>query len=390
MIHGKRTTIRSEADKQNMHIPGQIKMNVDNIVEGYRVYSQLKELYLRHIKKLKPKDKQLLKSAGLEMNTLTLYKVEHYQKILLEMLTRVNTAPFKYGHIHQVYNEYESGRLYNEGRNGLMNIPKHIRYVSMSGLGYYEYDIVNAHYELLRQLNEIYDGKVLTKVNEYCDKPTTFRKDIAGRLSIPVSILKIGLISIINGASLDWKHRPWNIKKRKKDISAILNTFQKHYRDKNTARAVADAFTSDKDVKDLYDDVKTAREHIVKKMKYKGSGAYETITNHYGKTHRLKYKSGDKFISYGYGVLIAHILQGLEAFMLSKIILKMNKDNKEDFLVPYHDGWISQVSINKKKIQDYLYDETARVLNDYDNDINNVGIRVKITGGNLKDPFKKI
>ena len=390
MIHGKRTTIRSEADKQNMHIPGQIKMNVNNIVEGYRVYSQLKELFLRHIKKLDDKDLRLLKSAGLEMKTLTLYKVEHYQKILLEMLTRVNTAPFKYGHIHQVYNEYESGRLYNEGRNGLMNIPKHIRYVSMSGLGYYEYDMVNAHYELLRQLNEMYGGRVLNKINDYCDKPTVFRKEIAGRLSMPISILKIGLISIINGASLDWKHRPWNIKKRKKDISAILDTFQKHYRDKNTARAVADAFTKDKDVKQIYDDVKIAREHVVKNMKHKGAGAYEVLINHYGKTHRLKYKSGNKFVSYGYGVMVAHILQGLEAFMLSKVILKMNDNNKEDFLVPYHDGWISKVSIDKAKMEKYLYSETAMVLNDYDSKIKKVGIEIKISGGNLRDPFKKV
>ena len=100
--------------------------------------------------------------------------------------------------------------------------------------------------------------------------------------------------------------------------------------------------------------------------------------------------SNNKLIKLSRGQQLSHILQGLEAFMMSEIISESNKDNNTEYLVPYHDGWICKGSINKKYYENHLTNATMRRLSEYDGKEHKEGLEIKISGGSIDDPYKKV
>ena len=160
-------TKKSVIVMKNLYIPNEVKINVNRLTDAWKMYGELRSYQLGQ-RKLNVKTERVLRSAGVNFSKLTAYKIEKWTKTINELMVRSNTAPFKYGHVFQLYNERErGGRLYSEGAYGLQNLPKHIRHIIFSNLDYYDYDIVNCHYNILEQLNNMYGGAILTNINHY-------------------------------------------------------------------------------------------------------------------------------------------------------------------------------------------------------------------------------
>jgi len=141
-------TKKSVIVMKNLYIPNEVKINVNRLTDAWKMYGELRSYQLGQ-RKLNVKTERVLRSAGVNFNGLTPYKIEKWTKTINELMVRSNTAPFKYGHVFQLYNERErGGRLYSEGAYGLQNLPKHIRHIIFSNLDYYDYDIVNCHYNI--------------------------------------------------------------------------------------------------------------------------------------------------------------------------------------------------------------------------------------------------
>ena len=98
----------------------------------------------------------------------------------------------------------------------------------------------------------------------------------------------------------------------------------------------------------------------------------------------------NKLVPLSTGKQLSHILQGLEAFMMSEIISESNRDLNTDFLVPYHDGWVCKGAINKKYYEQHLSNATMKRLNEYHGVTNSVGLNIKLSGGKMDDPYKKV
>ena len=377
--------------EQKLYIPNQVKINIDRLTDAWKMYGELKYYQLGR-KKLSSRTQRVLKSAGVNFKGWTPYKVEKWEKIVNELIVRSNTAPFEYGHIFQLYDERQmGGRLYSQGAYGLQNLPKHIRHIIFSKLGYYDYDMVNCHYTILAQLNKLYGGGALLSVNDYNNNVSKTRKQIAKDTGIEISIVKQLMIGVVYGMSLDYNRKYWHPRKRKKVESKLMETLRNTYGDNNTAVSLASSFVNNTLVKNIYGDVRSASDVILKSVNKTGVGDRQFLENHYGKKIKLSVMgSNNKLIKLSRGQQLSHILQGLEAFMMSEIISESNKDTNTEYLVPYHDGWICKGSINKKYYENHLTNATMRRLSEYDGKEHKEGLEIKISGGSIDDPYKKV
>jgi|TARA_Y100000296_G_scaffold83506_1_gene114512 hypothetical protein len=384
------TTKEAVAVKKQLYIPNQVKINQKRLAEAVGLYGELKYSVLKRIT-LSKRTERILKSAGLKIKDLTPYKAEKYEKTIKELLMRINLEPFDYGHIYQLYSEREfGGRLYNDGANGLMTIPKHIKHIVMSGLGYYDYDLVNCHWNFLEQLNKHYGGGALLYVSEYNSKVKTTRKEIAKEIGVDEDIMKFLLIAMLYGAKLNINEKHWDTDKRRKVGSKVLEKLRGIIGDEKTARVIGRRFFENKFVKGLYGDIQTAKDTILKKCKKTGKGNNTFIENYSGNKIKISVKgAGGKAINRSGGKQLSHLLQGMESFILHDVVAEMDRDKSADFLVPYHDGWVCSGKIDKRYYEQHIFNSTQRLLSEYDGKEADVGISVKISGGAMDDPFKQ-
>ena len=384
-------TKKSQIVMQNLYIPNQVKININRLTDAWKMYGELKYSTLGR-KKLSIRTKRILTSAGVNFTRLTSYKVEKWEKTINELIVRSNTAPFEYGHIFQLYDERErGGRLYSQGAYGLQNLPKHIRHIIFSNLNYYDYDIVNCHYTILEQVNRMYGGSELSNVKQYGLAVSKTRNEIAKETGIHKDIIKTLMIGLVYGMGIDYNYRPWDVKLKKRKMGDLLRTLTATYGDENTAKIYAEKFVNVPIVKGLWADVKMAKDVILTKVKKTGSGDRQFLENHYGKKIKLSVEGeGKKLIKLSGGRQLSHILQGLEAYMMSEIISESNKDADTDYLVPYHDGWVCKGAINKKYYEQHLSNATMKRMSEYDGVDYKVGLDVKISGGKMADPYKKV
>ena len=160
-----------------------------------------------------------------------------------ELLMRTNQLPFEYGHIFQLYGEREfGGRLYSEGANGMLNIPKHIKHIMMSGMGYYDYDLVNAHWNILYQLNRHYGGGMLLHIENYNKNVKKIRKELAKDVGIDEENMKVMLVALLYGASININDKYWSVKKRKMVDTDLLQKLRSWTGDEQTARKIGKEF----------------------------------------------------------------------------------------------------------------------------------------------------
>ena len=386
-------TKKSVIVMKNLYIPNEVKINVNRLTDAWKMYGELRSYHDRQ-KKLNVKTERVLKSAGVNFSKLTAYKIEKWTKTINELMVRSNTAPFKYGHVFQLYNERErGGRLYSEGAYGLQNLPKHIRHIIFSNLDYYDYDMVNCHYNILAQLNTLYGGKELKYINEYNNSVSQTRKQISKETDIDLPIIKTLMIALVYGMDLKYTYRPYDYKLKKKRDGDLLKTLINYCGDESSAKVLAERFTTIPLIRGLWSDVKIARSLILSKGKItKASGKdHGYLENHYGKKIKLMVLGeGDKMNPLADGKRLSHMLQGLEAYMMSEIIAESNKDNDTEFLVPYHDGWVCKGAINKKYYEQHISNATMKRMSEYDGVDYSVGLNIKLSGGKMNDPYKKV
>ena len=83
----------------------------------------------------------------------------------IEMWGQLNIDIIGDGRLAVMYKERNTGRLYTIGYGGLQNIQRELRTMLLSGLGYFDYDMENAHYTILGQYYNFISNNKLTAVN---------------------------------------------------------------------------------------------------------------------------------------------------------------------------------------------------------------------------------
>ncbi|MAG78540.1 hypothetical protein CL616_04205 [archaeon] len=364
-----------------------VDVNRDNILMGNKIYRSLYEYKFYNIA-MSDNVKSLLNTLGIRYKgkgSLNHRQIEDRMKKVANLQYIIGLKHSPGNTVTQLYNEKMSGRLYNEGAMGLQTLPKDIRYLCMGGLGYYEYDIVNCHYELYRQLLRMYGRNSYYSINEYCDGPTEMRDKIANELQISTKPLKVLLLSIINGASKSLRnHKRLNKSGTNTYIvqNKIIKKFIDYCGNEKDGNALAKEFVNNKRVSALFDDCENSWDWLEKQLVYVGNKSKKNnrykLMNPYGLGlpyyNVLKGKKANRKFK---GQLVSHILQGCESMLLSFVI---DKDG-EDFIMPHHDGWISRVKIDKTEYEDMLHKESMKMLCDYDG-IDD-GFRVKIVSRKL-------
>ena len=363
-----------------------VELNRDNILMGQKIYRELYEEKFYNVP-MSDSVKNVLHSLNVDYKRMSHKKIENRLKTMCNMVYRVGLKHSSGNMVTQLYSEKESGRLYNEGMLGLQNVPKDIRYLSMGGLGYYEYDIINCHWELYRQLIRMYGGRVYFSIDEYCKNVTVFRNKVANDIGVSPKILKRLFLSIINGSSKELKDpkvlNKSGTKYIKKD-NAIVKDFIDYCGDDKEGRRLANEFVNHKMVSELFDDCRKSWLWLKKQLVYRGNkdkmnGRYKLV-NPYGleKSVYIRRANG-KYSTRTKGELISHILQGCESMLLGIVIDKEEKM----FVMPHHDGWISKEDIDKKYYKDMLYEKSSAMLNDYDN--LDSGFKVEIKSRKLEN-----
>ncbi len=364
-----------------------VEVNRDNILMGNKIYRALYEHKFYGIE-MSDDIKSSLDTLGIRYKgkgSLNHRQIEDRLKKVASLQYIIQLKHSPGNTVTQLYNEKMSGRLYNEGAMGLQTLPKDIRYLCMGGLGYYEYDIANCHWTLYRQLLRMYGRDSYKGINEYCERPTEVREKIADELRISTKPLKVLLLSIINGVSRGLKnHKKLNKSRTNYYIvtNAIIDKFTKYCGDVNEGKTLAKEFVNNKRVSALFDECEDSWKWLEKKLVYVGdkskkNGRYK-LRNPFGLD--LPYYNiqkggvvGTKFK----GQLVSHILQGCESMLLSFIMTK----EREDFIMPHHDGWISRVKIEKSAYEDMLYRKSRELMYEYDG--MDEGFRVNIVSRKL-------
>ena len=132
----------------------------------------------------------VLQNIRVDINKLSKAKLERLHKHSLEVMNKTSIDIVGEGRMLQLYTEKDSGRLYGDGWLNLQTMPKEMRYIAMAGLGYYEYDMENAHYNILYQYNRLSGGVALDEIGRYIKDTEGVRNKVATDIGVEVSVIK--------------------------------------------------------------------------------------------------------------------------------------------------------------------------------------------------------
>jgi hypothetical protein len=202
----------------------------------------------------------------------------------------------------------------------------------MGGLGYWDYDIQNCHFTLMKHIAEYYGYKKMDSIELYLKEKTKIRKRLSLLVDEDMSIIKQILLSILYGSSQ-------TIRKGNAVTDLVGG--------KKQSELNADAF-----VDKLYKDIKGLTEHIVgitetdrhkhPYLKIHGQKVlyYENIR------HKRLSVMGENGKKTPGRKILAHILQGLESKILDVIMGKVGGNIK----VLIHDGFILEQFVEHKEL----------------------------------------
>ena len=255
------------------------------------------------------------------------------------------------GQMIQRYNEVKSGRIYGFGAC-IQGASEEVRKNVLSGTGYVEYDMSNAHYsifyDMAKEQNVDCPG-----IKHYLENKDTVRdkltKAVFGKELEQNTVtfkearggVKGALLAKINGASDN--DRVWddeNGRLKKGGIAEAL-AVNKNVDGTSQKRRLSQI--------ELYNDVTAEIEEVQKavitytKDRSKKDGFH---INKMGKQISNK-KSRSKILS--------HILQGAEAKVLNVILEEL----EGRVLVPRHDGFISKEPINTTRLEEEILEQTG-------------------------------
>ena len=351
-----------------------VQLNEDNVLIMIKMFS---ELY--RYRKGKGKDishwDTILNSVGIDWLDYSNKKIKKRIDKAVELINLITIDILGEGRILQTYTEKESGRLFAEGWLNIQTLPKEMRYIAMAGKGYYEYDIENAHYNFLYQLNRMYKGHPIDYLANYINHTKSIRESIAQETQLPISIVKVCLLTIIYGATIErnWKYDD----KLKKKVNTDLYNKLVDYTDgiEEEAERMWDKLTSNKTIQGIYYDVKRAKNDLKRKFKYVTKARKKYLLNPLGKLMLLEDDKGKKRDSQ----MWSHILQGIEA----SVILFVLEEEMKKFIMPHHDGWVSSIDWNTDTLENIILAKSKNMMMQYDNITE--GFSLKITKKRLND-----
>ena len=352
-----------------------VQLNEDNILIMVKMWSELfrnkvgKKNDIRHWC-------NVLKSLGRDYESYTKTHLENRVKHSLELLNKTTIDVLGEGRILQLYQEKDSGRLYGDEWLNLQTLPREMRYMAMGGNDYWEYDMENAHYNIMYQFNNMLSGKPLDSIHRYTKSTAETRDRISKATGIDISVIKEILIMMIYGASIKQYHTYNKITERSQD-NALMNILLDYTEDnRNDAINLFDIIAKNVDIVGLSNDIDYAKKHFKKNYKYIHKRKHTYLQNTYGKETPVLDKYGRKK---GPGSLLSHMMQGIEAALLMFVI----EEEGEMFIMPHHDGWVSRIDWDTDTIQQIIKVKSLKMMNDYNN--TDASFDIKITKKKIND-----
>ena len=310
---------------------------------------------------------QALDNIRVDINKLSKAKLERLHKHSLEVMNKLGIDIVGEGRILQLYTEKDSGRLYGDGWLNLQTMPKEMRYIAMAGMNYYEYDMENAHYNIMYQYNRMSGGGALDAIGKYIKDTSGVREELADDLGVDVSVIKKILISMIYGATTE-KTEVWNDSKNMWEETAVYKDFLR-YTDNNIKEAedLFERLSNHKTIVGLTKDIKTAYKVIQKNWKTDRADEKERMINCGNKPIRIYEwrEKKKKYVRKSMGKLLSHFLQGIEAVLLWYIMEEETDGDNSSFVMAHHDGWVSRKNWDIKRLESILRIQSTRLLNDY-------------------------
>jgi len=306
----------------------------------------------------------ILDKIGADINDDERFGLDRLKELHLrtiEMWGQLNIDIIGDGRLAVMYKERNTGRLYTIGYGGLQNIQRELRTMLLSGLGYFDYDMENAHYTILGQYYKMISNRSLPAVSKYISNTDATRTQISKDTGIRKDLVKKCLLGIIYGAKINSKRKVVN---GKHQDTAIYKTIYGQTKDAKVADYMFDRFSKNTDIVEIWRDVDIAYRYIKNNWKivsYKG-GNKERMANMNGNTTYTKELKPDGTYQYkSKGQLLSHFLQGIEARILKDIIL----EEGNSFRLAIHDGWVSYINWDVADIERRISQHTRKHLLNY-------------------------
>ncbi len=356
-----------------------IQLNEDNILIMIKMFAELyryrmgkKSVDIEHWT-------EILNSVGIEPSKYTLKHLEDRRNKAIELLNKASVDILGEGRVLQVYTEKESGRLFADEWLNIQNLPKEMRYIAMGGLGYYEYDIENAHYNFLYQLNNMFRGPALDTISKYISKTKVVRQQIASDTGVDIGVIKQIMIAMIYGADITQYHT-YNEDTKQSSDNAIMSILLKYAEDnRDDATDLFDTIKANEMISGLHSEIRLSRNHMKKHWVIEKVKGVEYLLNPFRKRKRLADRYGkDEALN----KLLSHMLLGVEA----SILVFVMEEELKDFVMPHHDGWVSINNWNTKTLEKIVKAKTARMMFDYCGIA--TGFDIKITKKRIGDIAK--
>jgi len=327
----------------------------------------------------------VLKRLDVDYDRLTLKKIDDIYLECSELDQKTSIDIIGKGRILQPYNEKPSGRLYGDGKLNLQNMRKVIRYIVMGGCGYYEYDLENAHYNIVYQYNKMIGGLPLDNIGKYIRNTEGTRESLSKEIGVDVGLIKLILIEIIYGSTIE--NQKWtDYETRKITINTIMKECIGYTNTRNESLELWRHVSNNKTIKELWTDVGLFYNHLRKSWKTLNTGLKQKLYNPVGKPIYLNIEKPETKRGYGLksrGKLQSHFIQGIESGLLLFVI----EEEQKSFILPHHDGWVSRINWDTNRLEDIIYRKSIKMMNSYDGI--DGGFRIKIKKRALEDLIPK-
>lgn len=291
-------------------------------VSGWPSETRLNRVYVK-LSSLKQLRKQL--EAELHGSTSDMFSIDSREKaqdtlnVLKVILKLAHTKIAGPGLIPHFYEEAASGRLYAVGTS-LQSAPTRIKEAALEGR--YEYDFENCHYAIFHQL-ALRHGFHCNAINDYLERKTQVRQDIASAVGTSVGQVKECLLALMYGA------RP---------VTREANAIPQVIGDEAKLRALL----ANPQFKAIGSDISAGRTVIVEKC----AKVRRTIKNDAGKTIPQSAPKNE---------ILAHLLQGAEAAMLRVVLAH----HPEEIMLCQHDGFVSYKQLDRHLIEEKIFAATG-------------------------------
>ena len=319
-------------EKMEHNINNTTSVNFNNIQRCIDVIREIKDTGKIGGENLNKYTKPFLSK---EMNV---EKLTEIRNSLTDLRDIADSEALPKGKVYQIYYQGDSGRLYTTGNTSIQQMNNIIRPIVMGGLGYWDYDVENCHFTLMKHIAEYYGYKKLDSIEEYLVNKSVIRKRLSLLVGEEIHIIKQILLSILYGSSR-------TIRKGNAVTDLVGGKKQTELND--------DAF-----IDKLYKDIKGLTEFIVditttatNKHPYLQIYGKKTLyyVNIMNKRLAVIDENGRKIAGRR---ILAHILQGLEVKILDVIMGHIGKDMK----VLIHDGFILQRFVEHKELSKIVKD----------------------------------